>query len=279
VEKPGYDYRYYPNEDRFSYRKGFIPIHVPDESNPVMFKIRKRATKPTFLLYSPYVRLDFNDSSGNEYGHDVLRADMGNSEMRDGWFDDFRVVANRTESATEAVLVFSAGGEDAGFVASSEFLGMAPESGYSGEYVLCVKDGVDPQERYLYLRSRQPLLYSVAELHGVRVGRRGVFVQIRLRTNPLGDRNLEMDEQFPIAARHHIQAKVREAYRDGVPLDVTPLKELIEVARGTTEAESHRIADQVDELVKKVEREERRNFEIDTATLTEMYRKAKKIKD
>lgn len=280
IEKPGYVYEFYEGMPAlFNYLKG-SKRHIPDESNPVVFMMRRKEAEPTYLFHHIWTVLQFSAANDFHAGFDVVREVVDPNRYWLEKYLDIEANAHWKPGDATCEITLKANGDDAaGLILSDQFLGMAPESGYQKSLTLIFEDRKPVQQKYLYVRSRTPAIYSRFEIGGAGMGRDWLQLGLQGHTNPYGERNLEMDEQFPIAARHHIQAKVREAYRDGVPLDVAPLKELIEVARGTTEAESHRIADQVDDLVKKVEREERRNFEIDTATLTEMYRKAKKVKN
>ncbi|HNT34743.1 MAG TPA: hypothetical protein PKH07_07080 [bacterium] len=302
IAKPGYEFRRYQGMlCEFRYRKDYNPRHIPDRDSPVVFRVCKMDAEPTYLLHDPFSLggIVLDEKRSYQWGYDAIKPFVISSDFERGKVDDIHISVSRLESSTKCIFTLTAeGGEEAGVYPSNEFLGMAPDSGYEPHYtftaVRCptgtliigptglqkiLSMPLDLSGMHFYIRSRMPFLYSHFHIQGISVGSKSIRLVAQIYTNPLGDRNLEMDEQFPGAASSHIEAMVRKAYPDGVPLDVVPLKELIEAAKGTTKEESLRISREVRDLEDKVEREERRNFEIDTAMLTEMYLKAKKVKN
>ena len=278
IQRNGYEIG--PKMYQYSYRSNWGYRHIPDESNPVVFKMRKRAAEPTFLFHHIAADLKFDESNGLHTGFDVIRSYVDPDHRVLQRFRDLEALALWEPGDATCEITLKANGDDtAGLILSDELLGLAPESGYQESLTLTFEDRKPVQQKYLYVRSRTPAIYSRFEIGGAGIGRDWLELGLQGHTNPYGERNLEMDEQFPGAASSHIEAMVRKAYRDNVSLDVAPLKELIEAAKGTTKEESLRISREVRDLEDKVEREERRNFEIDTATLTEMYRKAKKVQE
>ena len=176
--------------------------HRTTAENPVVIRMRKRG-EMTFLVKQAW---------GNVRSHTMFSA-KGTNRMTTAWnmlksvpyensplaeYTDIVFDGGYDANIKEWTLVICATNENDGLVLSDERLYEAPRGGYVKQHTIAVTN-TSEQQKFIYLRSRQPTVYSRVELA---YDLRGSFNEPpKLRVfydfylNPYGDRSLEFDER------------------------------------------------------------------------------------
>ena len=219
IGKDGYGY--IPGTDPkrcFSYRNGDADKLVPDPNNPIVFHLRKIEGEATFLLVEPYLelRVDVADS-GSAIGYDMIKGVLrvGPDLVAGGDRDecDLKVTAVYvTNSATWSVTL-APGDANGGIVASAQLLYEAPDAGYQAEYAFIPKDRETAEAKYVYLKSRDPAIYTRLEIKGINANGRFFRLFGRAATNPYGDRNLEPMEGLSYEEAKRLTDEVKAAFQ------------------------------------------------------------------
>ena len=243
VEKPGYEFSIQQNPLLFFAYSGQRQVFIPDETKPVIVHVRKRG-KGTFLLQEKLVSFacDVKDS-GCVKGYDVVNRDSVFDREEGTKADppltphvEFVAMFDR-EKATWKV-TFKPGSPGGGICPSQVLTYEAPEAGYAAEYTF-----EPPRERslwkgcYLYVRSREPTIYSRLELTEVVVGADYAQVIVNVATNPYGDRNLEAEPDLPPELDLRLEKEAKAALRAKRLPPKPDLPKLIKEAKEQAEQE------------------------------------------
>lgn len=244
IEKKGYDNR----DVRMGHTGGFVyhpnPAYSfhPDPNNPVLFRLRKKGEEALVMKYSTGHRFRTGDEHfGAPVGFDaVLGRDIRPTEMTRPRNQDFPYVSDLKIKATSNpttgswTLVFSSGQPSGGIQARDELLYVAPASGYQEECTFTVdpaKRTKNPkllfEEKWLYLRSRNPGIYSRVHIGEIEVGRanaKEIGFGVSFVTNPYGDRNLEEATDLPGKVYLKLDEEVRTAFERGTQPPVPNLE-------------------------------------------------------
>ena len=208
VEKEGYAYTYNKGSDSRDL------INFPTtKANPVVSVLRKKEPL-TFLIISPSPNsggspdLLFRSESMNSVSRPLdLIAWKPGSEWRESATTnaDLRIDAVFNEERECWNFTYSITNGSGGIVLSDEMLYRAPADEYapSVSVPISVKDRYCELQKYLYVRSRTPEIYSrILIKHSAYVGESpSLRVFCMVWTNPYGERNLEYDERVDSAFR------------------------------------------------------------------------------
>lgn len=164
----------------------------PDQ--PVTLVLRKK-DKSTFLLHKEGLMLRNPTGEVIEDTLDVLQK-RGVEVSDSDCFDDVRVLSTYEHVRRKWMLTFLATNGTDGLIVDTNLLYVAPQEGYQRKAIL-----VEPSVRsYVYLRSRNPAIYSRIELDpsiwNVSETNEGLRVDFKAWINPYGSRNLEYETEL-----------------------------------------------------------------------------------
>ena len=231
----------------FNYSKDRNPFHTPDPKKPIIFHMRKKGANPTFLITEQYYNIEIEPDSSNLYSFLDLEADWENAgDNRDYKKDflpkhyDIKVTSVFDKEKFDWIVTFTASGDNGGFILSDEFLSEAPEKGYKKEFkfiqhVLTEKEEDILSEtedrkveekymklrefilknKYLYIKSREPAIYTRMKLKDASIDVEWVNVSTSIATNPFGERNLEFNDELPYDITEKCEESVTEAFLKG----------------------------------------------------------------
>ena len=201
VSKDGY-------EEVLADRPGnFLDHPWHSEENPVITVLRKRGPL-TFLIVSPSSGQWTDIIFGSDGTNSVSRPfDLLSWDSSRKWRDSATINADlRIDAAFDVTeqcwnVTYSITNGPGGIVLSNEMLYEAPADGYAPSVSTTFTDG-RKQQKYLYVKSRMPAVYSrVMFVHGASVGGEVPYLNVACTAwvNPYGERGLEFDERIDSA--------------------------------------------------------------------------------
>ncbi len=180
--------------------------------------LRKKGEEAV-LLEEPVIKFQIpGPYSGKAIGYDFIQSgrirDVANPAGDDAArVCDLQVKATfKTNDATWTV-VLSPGNTNGGIIASDQLLYEAPETGYQPEYLFTPEDRKPVREKYVYLKSRNPAIYTRYEIEYVNANNDFFRLSGKSVTNPYGDRNLEQATDLPWSITKQLTDEVRAAFR------------------------------------------------------------------
>lgn len=219
ISKPGYEYILQQNTNRsFEYfNHGIQKPFVPDKNNPIIFRLRKQKDA-TFLLEN----IDWNchissNESGTARGYDFIRQTHVRNLAKpvlNGEPLVCDILGKATFNTNDAkwTVVLAPGNTNGGIIASDQLLYEAPQNGYQLEYVFVPEDR-KPKPKYIYLRSRDPAIYTRIEITHVTAIKEYFNLKGKSVTNPYGDRNLEKALNLPYEVTKQLTDEVKSCFR------------------------------------------------------------------
>jgi hypothetical protein len=238
IKKEGYEYTISQNPVRAFDYSGIGAPFIPDQNNPILFHLRKKGVS-TFLIKESDLKLSLDiDESGKSVGVDlVMRHKIKNllNPILNGerLTCDLKMTAtfNMTNKTWSVVLM--PGDTNGGIIALDQLLYDAPQDGYQSEFAFVAEGQNLPANTYIYLRSRDPYIYSRFEIQFVTVGEDFVRIRGNSVTNPYGDRNLEQATDLPSAVDRQLSDEIYDAYRQNKRPVKPDLQKLINEAKGS----------------------------------------------
>jgi len=237
IERDGYEFHFSQSEKRgFDYRKDNPHRFLPDKTHPVVFHMRKKEFPPTFLFRE--TGLEFQVSiaeSDKTIGYDFIQRDkirdvanpVGDDKTR---VCDLQVRATFNMSNATWAVVLSPGNITGGIIVSEQLLYEAPEIGYQSEYTLTPQDQKPLKAKYIYLKSRNPAIYTRYEIEYINANKEFFRLSGKSVTNPYGNRNLEQATNLPWAVTKQLTDEVETAFRQGKRPPTPDLQKLIKDA-------------------------------------------------
>jgi hypothetical protein len=239
IQKEGYEFSVMRDQVSYEY-SGVQDPFIPDQNNPILFHLRKKGVS-TFLIKESDLKLSLDiDESGKSVGADlVMRHKIKNllNPILNGerLTCDLKMTATYNKINKIWSVVLMPGDTNGGIIASDQLLYEAPQDGYQTEYAF-VAEGSDnpPTNKYIYLRSRDPAIYSRFEIRYAAVGDDIVQIIGSSFTNPYGDRNLEQATDLPSAVDRQLSDEIYDAYRQNKRPIKPDLQKLINEAKGNS---------------------------------------------
>ena len=238
ITKAGFEYirGTDPNMD-FCYRDEYTYRHVPKKDQPVVFHIRRKEEKSSFLLEKMYLEYKIQTiETGQTIGFDFVRShrikDTRNL-VYDGEsvFSDLQVKATFNMNDATWSVVLSPGDTNGGIVVSDQLLYEAPEGGYQPEYTFTPQDHKTPQAKYFYIRSRDPAIYSRYEIEYINANKDFFRLSGKSVTNPYGDRNLEQATDLPYEITRQLTDETKDAFLKNKRPDKPDIQKLTNEAK------------------------------------------------
>lgn len=243
IEKNGYEYiRGTDPNLGFSYRHGYTDKHLPDSKNPIVFHIRKKEAVPIFLIEERYLelRVDAGDS-GKSLGYDFIQRarikDVQHTRSDANLICDLQLKATFNASSVTWIVTLFTGNTNGGIITSEQLLYEAPQDGYRLEYIFTPEDHKTPTKRYIYLRSRNPAIYSRIEIQYINANKEFFRLSGKSATNPYGDRNFEQVTDLPWEVAKQLTDEVRTAFRQNKRPEKPDLPKLLKEAKEKAEKE------------------------------------------
>ena len=244
ISKKGYEWNRAKREDFFDYRNDGIKVNriLPDPNSPVIYHMRKRGENPTYLMTNR--EFEINMSSGKKLVRSFI--DLRNDwkeKHEDGNYDkdflskhyDIKVSAVFDKEKSDWTVTFTASGENGGFVLDDKFLSEAPENGYEKEFKIIQHVPTEKereelenakewdklrklaefkfQDKYLYVKSRNPAIYTRMKLADARADdSEEIRINANTATNPYGERNLEFNDELPPEVQGQLYVAIMSAF-------------------------------------------------------------------
>ncbi len=195
IEKEGYEYRREYEGASFEYRAG-EGRHMPDKAAPVAFAMWRKEGRGIFLLGFSHGCSFRGDEPVSMKGH-VTWGRYGppvqDKDTKDRLepVPDYMMTGGLDKAGGVWNLKFEAP-EGAGLLLCTERLGAAPEDGYTGEASLTLNaspGGSLSDRYYLYIRSRQPVLYAEVRFRNITFDGEFLVLSIEETVNPFGGRS------------------------------------------------------------------------------------------
>lgn len=242
IEKDGYEMRFAPGEKRgFDYRKNNPNRYMPNKATPVVFHMRKKGASPAFLFQEVSLKFQITAvESGRAIGFDFIQSGRIRDVAGPAGDDATRVcdvqvkATFNTNDATWTV-VLSPGNTNGGILVSEQLLYEAPGTGYQPEYAFTPEDRKPVQAKYVYLKSRDPAIFTRLEIEHINANKDFFRLSGKSVTNPCGERNLEQATDLPYEVTKQLTDEAKTAFRQNRRPPKPDLPELIREAREKAE--------------------------------------------
>ena len=182
----------------FIFYDGAVKRHRPNIGEPIVYTMKKQIN-PTFLISNNEIEwiAKLNDQKA-QFGVDFISR-VGSSQMVSGGLDNwfFDMVMSVAPRNDKWEVTIEAKGADGGVLGSEVVLNEAPVEGYAKTLTFIAENEKIPVKKYIYIRSREPSIYSSVAIEWVAVNQERIWIQVKSLTNPYGDRNLEEKKGMP----------------------------------------------------------------------------------
>lgn len=239
ITKNGYEDLSHGDKTSFIYRKDRTNRHVPNPEKPVIFHMRKKGENPVFLIADKHFDIGVRLPATENYYNFILTKRLKSKYREECKLIetnnyDLKVAAVFDEEKSDWTVTLTATGENSGFAISDQFLSEAPEQGYEKKFVFTQhvvtdaermehlenyewvkkKNKFKYENQYLYIKSRNPVIFTRMRLGGLSVNEEWVDINCSFWTNPYGQRNLEAME-VPYGMGKYFYAPVKNAFLEG----------------------------------------------------------------
>ena len=188
------------------------PPETPPRTDGYTYYLRK-PLPPTFLLNNSATLRFAAADSGNARTLDLILGPQRTLSFG-ATGTDLRVLATREEESQSWTVTLSSDRED-GVLLRSESKYQAPATGYEAECVLTIAPGKASEwPLFLYLRSRDPAVYSRVLLYG-KAGEDRLGIRLDSVTNPFGERNFEAGDAMPFERHQQLENEIFSSFRRG----------------------------------------------------------------
>ncbi len=240
VSKTGYEYIRSQNGNNafvYSVREGVIQRpFTPAKDSPVIFRLRKQG-EPTFCLEVRYWDSQvLMKDSGRLRGYDFIRQeplrDLAKPVLNDEVLVcDLQVKATLNTNDIMWTVILSPGDTDGGILVSEQLLYEAPDVGYQPEYTFTPQDRKPVAAKYVYIKSRDPAIYTRLEIEHINANERFFRISGKSVTNPYGDRNLEQATDLPYEVTKQLTDETKTAFRQSKRPPKPDIRKLIKEAK------------------------------------------------
>lgn len=239
ISKSGYEYAMAQNRSSFQYfeESGHPKPFVADKTTPVLFRLRKQGDT-AFLLENKYCECQISvNESGKTKGYDFIhQKQIRNLETSvlngETLTCDLRIKATFNTNNATWIVVLSSGSTNGGIIVSEQLFYEAPKDGYQSEYTFVPEDRKPLKAKYVYLKSREPAIYTRLELDNCNAGKSFFRLNGEIAvTNPYGDRNLEQATDLPYEVTKQLTDEAKTAFRQNKRPQKPDLPKLVKEAK------------------------------------------------
>lgn len=208
-----------------------------EKAKPLIYRMRKRGTVETFLLQEVSLRFQVTAAeSAKAIGYDFVQRgpirDVASPAGDDATREcDLQVKATFSANGGTWTAILAPGDLSGGIIVSDQLLYEAPETGYQPEYSFTPEDRKPLRARYVYLKSRDPAIYTRFEVEYVNANKEFFRLGGKSVTNPYGDRNLEQATHLPYEVMKRLTDDARTAFRQSTRPAKPDLPKLVREAK------------------------------------------------
>lgn len=245
ISREGYEFIRNENRNNDFTFKGLPgePVFIPDKNDPVIFRLRKKQEDRTFLIEEPRGGVQVHaEDSGVLKGKDLIegkgfRVPEGEPESHFSENCDLWYRAIFDEETGDWRVFLKSAGLGGGIFASDHSLYVAPDGGYLEEYSFVPVGREIPVDKFLYIRSRTPAIFTRLEIYSVVVTDGFVRIRWKSATNPYGERVLDSVDMESLSSKQWLKLKTRlkseaqAALREGRLPERPKIMALIEAAK------------------------------------------------
>jgi hypothetical protein len=241
IEKDGYEMDFSTGGRDFDRRRNNPHRFVPEKTKPVIFCIRKKELAPAFVLEERFFELETRAvASGCPLGYDFVRRHRIKEVQNlvydgEAVFPDLQVKATFDTNNATWTAILSPGNTNGGIIVSEQLLYEAPDSGYQTEYTFTPEDRKPLKAKYVYLKSRDPAIYTRYEIEHVNANKEFFRLSGKSVTNPYGDRNLEQATDLPYEVTKQLTDEAKAAFRQHKRPTKPDLPKLVKEAKDKAE--------------------------------------------
>jgi len=193
------------------------PLLSTLEDRPVVLTLRRKGGA-TFLMGEDFNFQFLAGESGKVKGYDFVQKHRIQDPAKpilngETLFCDLQAKATFNTNNSAWTVEMKPGNSGGGIVASDKMLYEAPRDGYQPEYIIVTKDRKYPNEKYVYLKSRDPTVYTRVEIEHITANKEYLRLSGRAVTNPYGERNLEQATDLPYDIRKQLADDAKTAFR------------------------------------------------------------------
>ena len=220
ISVEGYEFKMSDNKNRsfaFKVAGGAInpPVFIPDKDNPVIFRLRKKLLERTFLFEDRHWTIQILvDGTQKIYGYDFVEQKWtrpARTPPRTKWseFCDLQYSATFDEGSENWNVVLTTCDPAGGVLGSEKILYEAPTVGYKSEWSFVPVIGQLPKQRFVFVKSRDPEIFSRIEIFNVNFDDKVLLIATRVATNPYGDRVLDSVDMDSLSLHERLVLKDR----------------------------------------------------------------------
>jgi hypothetical protein len=222
IQKEGYEFSLSQNPHG-EYRYSGLSqqyLFVPDKQKPVVFHMRKMGPT-TFLFQDDDLTFQFLPrQSGRTIGYDFIQrlkiAEGGRPTIPPvPLVCDLAVKATFNAGDATWTVTLAPGSPEGGIIVSEQLLYEAPATGYQPEYTFTPENLKPIKARYVYLRSRNPAIYTRIEMDRNNANQKFFHLNGSSVTNPYGERNLERAVDLPFEVVKNLTDEAQDAFLKG----------------------------------------------------------------
>lgn len=242
ISKDGYDdMKLLSTQRNFEYfTKGVEKPFVAEKDAPIEFRLRKRGMTTFCLTNNNLSLLISADKSGTSRGYDFVREKLiKNLEAPflngEPLISDLIMKATLNQDDGTWKVTLLPGTPNGGIIASELLLYEAPNAGYQPEYSFTPEDRKPLKIKYIYVKSRDPAIYTRIELQDYfNANLRYFCLSTKITvTNPYGDRSLEYLPDLPWEIYVKLDSEARMSLNKGELPKSPDIKALLEDFRNT----------------------------------------------
>jgi len=232
IRKQGYDIFSYADNEPNSFDLTLENVYIPDKTNPVIFRLRKKG-EPTYLIeWENYESIIFSARATDEVWHldlvwpDFRPAHQTNLNVGYGFlpmYTDATVLVRSNQDHTAYNICFAVPDTTGGILETNVLMHTAPESGYQTNPIYSVPVPMVVNKRYdtntfFYIKSREGKVYARMDANIYAFNEKnGAYVLVDFHTwaNPYGERNLENEPRLRYDTQQRLHDEAQAALLAG----------------------------------------------------------------
>jgi hypothetical protein len=220
-----------------TYRLDRAERFIPDKNTPVTFSVRRQSDNQSFLVCNDHLRIKIEtEESGHVIGYDCIqqcqtREGRSPASKDNPLLCDLQVKATFNENDATWETVLSPGNTNGGIIVSEQLLYEAPEAEYQPEYTFTPEDRKPVKAKYVYLKSRDPAIYTRLEIEYINANKQFFRLSGKSVTNPYGDRILDQATDLPYEVTKQLTDEAKTSFRKDKRPTKPDLPKLIKQAK------------------------------------------------
>lgn len=242
IRKDGYDDCRNEWPDTYiTYLKNRPNRYHAEKAKPVIYRIRKRGIVEAFLFQEISLKFQVPVSESDKaIGYDFVQRGRIRDVTKPAGDDaarvcDLQVKATFNTNNATWTAILSPGDTNGGIIVSDQLLYEAPDTGYQPEYTFTPEDRKPVKAKYVYLKSRDPAIYTRLEIEHINANKDFFRLSGKSVTNPYGDRNFEQATDLPYEVTKQLADDAKASFRQNKRPSKPDLPKLIKEAKEKAE--------------------------------------------